>query len=377
MLYLNNAATGFPKTDAVAQALARAVMTPPHNPYREACHDGDAVMLTRERLAALVGCSSAERVIFTSGATAALNMLIGGLLKPGEHLVTSRAEHNAVLRPVHREARCRAIRHTLVSCDRLGRVNPAQVAAAIEHDTRLVCLAHVGNVTGAVLDIAAVHALCQARRIPFIIDAAQSLGNIPIHAEDYPWAAIVFAGHKSLGGPMGVGGFILGRELDPEPWLVGGSGVFSESMDMPTALPLRYEAGTPNEPGIIALGVALEQLSEFGVAASGAHKRLLVAQLEEALGSCPALAWHAVPSAENPCGIVSLTMKGWSPRDLGYVLDQSFNIKTRSGLHCAPLIHEALGSAPEGTLRVSFSRFTSPADISAFAKAIVDIRGAA
>lgn len=376
MVYLNNAASSFPKPPEVAQAMLHSLMAPPRNPYREAGHDGDAGMDCRRKLARLINCRDSERIIFTGSATLALNMVLGGLLRSGGLAISSQAEHNAILRPLAYHERRGTTRRCLIPCDGTGRIDIAGLVAALSPAVQAVCLSHVSNVTGLVTDIMSVHDGCQSRRIPLIIDAAQSMGCVPLSIENLPWAVVVFAGHKCLGGPPGTGGFVLGREINPEPWFVGGVGIHSEGDDMPAGLPMRFEPGSPNEPAIEGLSAALDDLAASGILSCGAHKSLCTQALFDGLRDLAGIHWFCAPPSANPSGIVSFTLDGWSATDLSYVLDQSYGIKTRPGLHCAPLIHQALGTRPDGTLRISFSRYTTLDDVAAACSAIREIRTA-
>ncbi len=371
MHYFNNAATSYPKPPAVADAVAKCLSSIPHTPYREAGAEVAPFWECREHIASFFGSTKPERVILTSGATASLNMLINGLIRPGSHIITSQAEHNSVLRPLQLAAWSNSAQVTCLRCGELGAVDPELVGRSICSDTSLVVLNHTSNVTGYVQDLKAIYSQCARRGVPLVIDAAQFSGSTPVLLDEMPLAAVVFAGHKGLGGPGGVGGFVLGSDLSPAPWLVGGTGILSELQEMPKALPLRYEPGVPNDAGMAGLTAACRELRSFGPAKASEHLNGLVATLRERLADCPSIRWYA--AGYNPSGIASFTVKGWDVRDLGYVLENSFGCLVRTGLHCAPLLHSTLGTYPQGTIRVSFSRFTTVDELELLIKAIREI----
>ena len=376
MRYFNNAATSYPKAPEVIQAVAAALSDPPHNPYRDGGQGDDDSLVCRRLIAELFGCDSPERVVFTASATLGINMLLGGLKRDGGHLVTTCAEHNAVLRPVARMERLENVSCTRVDCGPLGQVSAEAILEALRPDTFAVVLAHTSNVTGWVQDIPGIYRVCSDRKVPLIVgcSAVFPVSGCCLFVKCL-WGPWSLQATRGLGGPSGTGGFILGGELSPEPWFVGGTGIWSDLSEMPASLPLRYEAGVPNHIGISGLAAACRSLSSYGPVRAASHLRGLVSRLSDALHGCRGLAWFS--AADNPSGIVSFNLAGWSPRDLGYVLEQSFGFAVRSGLHCAPRIHSAMGTFPDGTVRVSFSRFTTDEDVDVLAQAILQLGEAA
>lgn len=368
MRYFNNAATSYPKPPQVVEAVSDALLSAPWNPHRDSGAGKDPALECRRRLCALFGASRPERVVFTSGATLSVNMLLNGLVPDWGHIVTSQAEHNAVLRPVYQLVRSRAARVTLLPCGPLGQLAPEELARAVDQGASVVVLSAINNVTGWVQDLAAVYDICSRRRVPLILDCAQFAGTLPTPAAEMPLAAWVFAGHKGLGGPTGIGGFVLGDAVELEPWLVGGTGILSELEGMPQTLPLRFEPGVPNDVGIRGLSAACACLLEAGPATVTQGLNDLVSLFKQRCDRIPGVEWHAAEF--NPAGIVSLRLSNWPVSDLGYVLEHSFGCRVRCGLHCAPLLHRAMGTYPDGTLRISFSRFQTSEDVEVVAQAL-------
>lgn len=376
MVYLNNAATHYPIPTAVADAVRRSLLEPPVNTQRETGAGEDHLLDCRTRLAQLFGAPDPARVILAANATEALNLAIHGLAPgSGVHVVTTQTEHNAVLRPLYGRRAAGQVDLTIVPADGAGIMHPDDIAAALRPNTRLVVANHVSNVTGRVLDVRALYGLCYKRHgVPLLIDASQSAGAVAIDLGDMPGAALAFTGHKGLMGPPGTGGLLVGRELELAPWKLGGIGIHSVDEGMPDIWPLRFEPGTPNVPAFHGLTVALRCLSEEGLALRAERRRSLTDQLLSFLRSQRGYTVYSPAAAHNPCGTVSFRLEGWTCADLGYVLKESFGIHVRTGLHCAPLIHQAIGTFPDGTVRVSLSSCTSPADIEALVAALGTIQ---
>lgn len=376
MVYLNNAATHHPLPGAVVEAVRLGLLEAPVNTHRDTGGGEDHLLDCRTLLTRLFGTADPARVILAANATEALNLAIHGLLSgTGGHVVTTQTEHNAVLRPLYGRQRAGHIRLTIVPADGLGAVNPAAIAAALRPDTRLVVVNHVSNVTGRVLDIGALHSLCYRRcGVPLLIDASQSAGAVSIDLGAMPGAALAFTGHKALMGPPGTGGLLVGSDLDLEPWKLGGIGIHSVDEAMPEIWPLRFEPGTPNVPAFRGLAAALRCLQGEGLAARAERRRHLTARLMAFLQSQAAYTLYSPAAADNPCGTVSLRLAGWACADVGYVLKESFGIHVRTGLHCAPLIHHALGTFPEGTVRISLSSANTATDIQAVIDALATLQ---
>jgi cysteine desulfurase family protein len=372
--YLNNAATSFPKPAAVADAVARCLASPPLEPGRSGGGD-DTSALCREELAGLLGVGEPKQIVLLPSATHALNLVIWGLLQSGGHVVTTVLEHTSVTRPLAHLAGERGVMVTHVEADADGGIPCGAIASALRRQTRLVVLTHAGNVTGAVQPVAEIADLCATHDIPLLIDAAQTVGAVPIVHQQLPGRVfIAFAGHKGLLGPTGVGGLIVPDDRLPQT-IVGGTGIRSESLTHPSELPLRHEAGTPNLPGLAGLAAGVRFVRERGVEAEGRHRHELVVECRRRLAELPGLRLLPLAGGDGRAGIVSFTMAGWSTAEVTFVLRSSFSLETRSGLHCAPLCHRFFGTAPEGTVRVSFGVFNDLDDVDRLAVALAGLAG--
>lgn len=369
-VYLNNAATTWPKPSEVVMAVQAALLSPPAEPGR-GVRVGDPVRSCREALASLFGVADPDRVCLLPSATYGLNLAIRGLLEvhAGSHAVATLLDHNSVLRPLHHLARDRALSLTLVPPDSHGRIRPGAVLEALRPETRLVVMPHASNVTGAVQPVEEIAAALAPQGVALLIDAAQSAGVIPIHLDAQPGRVFVaLAGHKGLYGPTGTGALLLPDAELPPLW-VGGTGVRSQSLYHPEELPLRLEAGTPNLPGLAGLRAGVAFVKQETVEHLGAHRHRCVQRLREALAHRPSLRLLPWPDEDGRAGVLSLCWDRASPAELAHLLFEGFDIETRSGLHCAPLAHPALGTHPQGTLRVSVSSETRDADLDAFVEA--------
>jgi cysteine desulfurase family protein len=373
-IYLDNAATANPKAPGVAAAMARSLedcnANPGHGAHRLAMAAAIAVLEARAALAELLGVGDPRRVVFTAGATAALNQAILGSLPQGGHVICTTWEHNAVLRPLWAWRRQRGGRVTVLR-PRPGRpLGVGDVLAALQPDTRLVVFTAASNVTGELTPVAEVGAELHRRGVRFLVDGAQAGGHLPLALDALPVDLWAFPGHKGLLGPQGIGLLVLAPGVEMEPVLLGGTGGRSEEEAAPAELPERFEAGTLNTPGILGLGAAAAFLAQEGIAALRARELARHAQLVEALRGIPGLELFTAPDPEQGVGVVSLRVAGWSSGAAAATLDRRFGICVRGGLHCAPLAHAALGTAPDGAVRLSVSPFTTPAEVDAAVAAL-------
>ena len=373
MIYFNNAATSHPKPDGVAQAVSECLVAPPSNPYRENVTRKSVVEVCRERLAELFRFSDASRVIFCSGSTEALNIAIHGLICDGGHVVTTSVEHNAVLRPLRYLESAGRATVEILPCKPPGFVSPETFAEALHKDTVLAVVNHVSNVTGVCLPVSEFYEICEARHIPLIIDASQSAGAVELDFSSMPLAALAFTAHKTLMGPKGIGGLLIGEQLDLKVWKSGGTGIRSDIETMPDLWPVKYEAGTMNEPGIAGLAASVGYVLEKKVPVLQNIKMELVRNAAEEMEKMPGLRIYSEHPEKNRCGIVCFNVNGWDADDIGYVLSDSFDIRVRTGLHCAPLIHKAIGTFPKGAVRASFSSFNTHEEIDIFVGALKTI----
>jgi len=377
-IYLDNAATSFPKPESVYRAVDHALRnvgaSPGRGGYRRGLDATRLVFEAREALAELFGIRDSSRTVFTASATEALNLAVSGLLRPGDHAITTIAEHNSVARPL-RLAESRGVEVTCLDCDRSGLLRPADLAHAIRKNTRLIVLSHCSNVTGAIQPIGEIGALAAKAGIPFLVDAAQSAGVIPINVEDLGVTLLAAPGHKGLLGPQGTGFLYLAEGIDPLPLMVGGTGTHSTDAEQPLEMPARYESGTLNVPGIAGLKAGVEFIRETGIETIRRKESLLVANLLEGLARIPGITLHGPPVGRERGGIVSFTLKGMDPAFIGFSLDRDYDIAVRVGLHCSPGTHRAIGTYPEGTVRVSPGYFNAPDDIEKLIAAVGEIAG--
>ncbi|MEE9912946.1 MAG: aminotransferase class V-fold PLP-dependent enzyme [Deltaproteobacteria bacterium] len=375
MIYFNNAATSYPKPEGTAQAMGKCLAEPPSNLYRENVTQKSSITGCREKIAKLFHFADPARVVFCSGATEALNIAVNGLAPEGGRVVTTILEHNAVLRPLYYLRSSGVIKLDIVPCRPPGDLAIGRLEKALPEDTRLVVVNHVSNVTGAELDIAEIYRVCESREIPLVIDASQSAGAIECDFSSMPLAAAAFTGHKALLGPKGVGGLIVGDQLDLRVWKSGGTGIRSDSESMPEAWPVKYEAGTLNEPGIAGLEYSVDFILARGISSFQKERMDLTRHLVAELERMEAVTIYSEQPEKNHCGIVCFNINDWPAADVGYILKDAFDIRVRTGLHCAPLIHKAMGTFPGGAIRVSFSASNHHGEVETFIRALRTITG--
>lgn len=375
-IYLDNAATSWPKPEAVYLAVDRFMREVGATPGRgghwreeEAARIADEA---RAALAELFNAPDPAGIAFTMNATQAINMALKGLLQPGDHVITSSIEHNAMWRPLKALER-RGVALTAVPCAADGTLDPADVRAAIRPDTRLIALLHASNVLGTILPIAEIGRIARDHGIPFLVDAAQTAGACPIDMEAMHIDLLAFPGHKGLYGPHGTGELIVRPGIRLETWIEGGSGTESAPETMPEVLPLRLEAGTQNAAGIAGLLAGVRFVQEVGVERIREHELALTGQLIEALRDVPGLAVLGPADLARRTAVVAVTVEGYVPDQLAAVLDQVFDIATRAGLHCAPQAHRTAGTLETGALRFSPGYFNTSGEVAEAAAALRSI----
>jgi cysteine desulfurase/selenocysteine lyase len=373
--YLDNASTTFPKPEQVIQAMARFWSTACVSPGRstfDLALEAEAVLEgCRKKLCDLFHGPSPDRVVFGYNATDALNLAIFGRLRGGGHVVSTRLEHNSVLRPIAHCVDDLGARATRVPFDGRGYVDPDDIRRAIEKDTRLVVVNHASNVLGTVQPVAEIGAICRAAGVPFCIDAAQSAGVIPIDMKEMNVDLVAFTGHKALLGPPGIGGLCVGEGVELAQTRAGGTGVRSVSRRHLEEYPFRLEYGTPNMLGIMGLSRGLDLVAEQGgVAAVHAREMELARVLWEALRETQGVTTYCADSLSRRMAVFAFNFDGMDPEQAGARLDVDFDVACRTGLHCAPLVHESIGTAPAGSLRISIGPTTALEDVEAGAAAI-------
>ena len=375
-VYLDNAATSWPKPPEVIAAMQAYLENGGGSPGRAAHGKSLAsarmVYETRDALSSLFNATSPDRVIFTKNATEAINLLLFGFLNPGDHVIVSSMEHNAVMRPL-RQLESRGVSLSVAACDSCGGLDPLTIKTALTPRTRLVLLVHASNVTGTLLPIAEVANIAREAGIRFAVDAAQTAGVHPIDVQSGGIDFLTFTGHKSLGGPQGTGGLVIGPDVDLRPLMFGGTGSASESENQPAFLPDKLESGTLNAIGIAGLGASLAALTEFGVENVLAHERKLMKLFRDGLKEMPDIEVYGPENTAESVGVLSLNVASRPCEEVGMELERNFDILTRTGLHCAPAAHRTIGTFGRGTVRFSVSRFNTESDIHAALEALSKI----
>jgi cysteine desulfurase / selenocysteine lyase len=381
-IYLDNAATSFPKPEAVYGAmdsynrnLGAAVG---RGAYQAGMDVLSHVRRCRKRAAEFLGAGSVEQIAFTFNGTDGLNIALHGLLKPGDHVVTTAMEHNSVLRPLRWLEKHRGVEVSIVPADQTGRIEPAEIRKTIQPNTRLIAMIHASNVTGTIQPIADASEIAQAAGVLFLVDAAQSAGHVAIDVQELGIDLLACPGHKGLMGPLGTGLLYLkpGIEEHVESLRQGGTGSQSEDDHQPDTLPDKYESGNHNAPGLVGLEAGLAWLAEQDPAKRRRHEMELTARFLEGVEGIPNIQVHGPHDPEQQVGVVSITLEGYEPQVLASILDENFQIQIRAGLHCAPLAHKTLGTLDTGgTARFSFGPFTTKEHIDAAVDALVEIAG--
>jgi cysteine desulfurase family protein len=379
-IYLDNAATSWPKPPEVYAAVERYqrdIGAPAgRSSYDEAIAVSGQIAECRRRLARLINAPAAERIAFAFNGTDALNLAIQGVLSPGDHVVTTVAEHNSVLRPLKSlEERC-GVEVTHVDCDAEGIVSPAAVAKALRGQTRLVAVTHASNVTGAIQPIDEIGQIAQSQGALMLVDAAQSLGHLPIDVQRLPIDLLAAPGHKGLLGPLGTGLLYIrpGVESRLRSLRQGGTGTQSEDPRQPTALPEAYEAGSLNVPGIFGLSASVEWLLNQGIEAVRRHEKELTGQLLEGLLPLANMTVYGPREAVRRVGVVLVSLPQLASQETAAILETSYHIQVRAGLHCAPLMHRKLGTFEQGGgVRFSIGPFNTADHIRAAIDAMGEI----
>lgn len=370
-IYMNNAATSFPKPPCVAEAARASLSELPGAANRGGIEDVSVFDLCRERLGALMNIELTERIVLLPNATAGLNLALFGFpFKRGDVVVTTLAEHNSVLRPLFELERRGVIKTVFITPDKSGRVGAGEVERAIEkNNARLCVFTHASNVTGAVNDAKAICSAAKKHGATALLDASQTLGFIDIDAADIGADMIAFTGHKYLLGPQGSGGLYVAENIELRPTLFGGTGVLSDLDTMPDAYPQHLEAGTGNETSFAGLAAALEW-----AAANPIDKNSVISRLDRLAEGIKGAGARLVEVKGERTPVLSFTLEGMSCADAGFLLEDSYDIICRTGLHCAPKIFAPIG-CEGGTVRLSMSRFTSDDEISEVIAAVSEIAG--
>lgn len=378
MVYLDNAATSYPKAPGVASAMADYVekvgATINRSSYASAQEAGLVTLSLRERLCRLFNHPDPTHAVLTPGATAGLNMVIKGLLRPGDHCLVSSMEHNAVMRPLVQLER-EGVAFERIPCDAQGRLRLEALPGMIKLNTRLVVMAHGSNICGTVQDAEAVGKICRERGVPFALDAAQTAGHIEVDFERFGLSALVVPGHKGLLGPQGIGALLLDADFARRltPLVAGGTGSASDSEELPDWMPDRFESGTPNMPGVYGWEAALGWLENTGIETLENHEKTLSKRFLEGIYGLKNVKLYGATVPEGRTGVFSVGFLNCDNAEAAWRLEREFGILTRCGLHCAPSAHKTLGSFPEGSVRFSTGWANTEADIDAALSAIAAI----
>ena len=367
MIYLDNAATTFPKPECVYTAMDKFLRERCANPgragYRMSVETEQEIVKARVTLAKFLGIKHPERMIFTFNATDALNMGIKGLLCEGDHVITSNLEHSSVSRPLTGLEKHGVITVTRVANSDDGFINADDIRNAIEANTKLIVCTHASNALGTIQPIREIGGVAREKEIMFMVDAAQTTGVCDIDVETQRIDMLAFTGHKGPFGPPGIGGLYVGENVKLQAWREGGTGFEPESLSQPETLPFKLESGTPNSVGIVGLRTGIEFCIKEGTDTIRTHERDLALRLIKGLEADDRFKIYGGRDENEKVGIVSLNIKGLNPGEVAAILDNRFNVAVRPGMHCAPHIHREIGTFPEGTIRVSPGYFNTVNDI--------------
>ena len=369
IIYLDNAATSFPKPREVVDAMVRFQEEVGANPgrsgHRLSIEAARIIYEARELAAELFGIRDSSRVIFGMNATDALNLGIRGILRAGDHVITSSMEHNSVMRPL-RWLEKEGLELTVIPCSPQGLLGPGDLRRAFKKNTKMCILNHGSNVVGTLQPLADVGEICRNAGIIFFVDAAQTAGAIPLNMEAQRIDLLAFTGHKALFGPQGTGGLVIGEGLDQKkmiPLKTGGTGSRSEFEEQPDFLPDLFECGTPNGIGLAGLKAGLDFIRETGMGKIREYEICLTDRLLQGLARIPRVTRYGLKKADKQCATVSFNIQGLAPSEVSLRLDEEFGVLCRVGLHCAPSAHKTIGTFPEGTVRFSLSYLNNEEEV--------------
>jgi cysteine desulfurase/selenocysteine lyase len=379
-IYADNAATSFPKPPEVLAAMCdyaeRSGASAGRGAYREAVEAGELLAACRGRIARLIHAEGPQRIVFALNCTEALNLALRGLLRRGDHVVTTRFEHNSILRPLH-ELAAAGVEAAFVPVDpATGRVDPNDIREAIAPNTTLIAIQHASNVTGVLQPLAEIARLARECGVLLLVDAAQTIGHVPIDVQGLGIDLLAFPGHKGLLGPLGTGGLYVRNGLEErlQSLVAGGTGSISELPTQPDFMPDKYESGSHNAIGLAGLAAAAEWLLARGVESLRRHEQQLCRRFLAGAAGIDGLTLYGPRDLEQRVGVFSVRVEGLEPAELSAVLESEFGVLTRSGIHCAPWAHDTLGThAGGGTTRLSFGPFTSEEDVDACVSALAAV----
>ena len=369
LIYFDNSATSWPKPPGVIEAMGVFINEIGANPGRSghqlAVEASRVVYAAREKVNALFNGPDPLRVIFGKNITEAINLVLMGFLKRGDHVITSSMEHNAVMRPL-RALEYQGVQVTVIPCTPEGGLEYQNVEKAIQENTNLIVINHGSNVTGTIMPIAEIGKIARKYSLLFLVDTAQTAGAYPIDMVDMNIDLLAFTGHKSLLGPMGTGGLVIGSRVDVskiEPLIRGGTGSRSEEEFQPEFIPDKFESGTQNAVGLAGLIEGINFIQQEGIKAIRQHEIDLISHLKEDLNKIPGIVIYAPRHSEDQTATLSFNISGKSPSEVGFMLDEDFGILSRVGLHCAPAAHKTIGTFPTGSVRFGLGIFNSHQEV--------------
>lgn len=367
-IYFDNSSTSFPKAPNVGRAMGEFIENGAFNinrgSYEGAYEAGSAVLDTREMLKDLFNCPNSKNVVFTPSVTYSLNFFIKGFLKPGDHVLVTSVEHNAVMRPLVQMEKL-GVEFDAVPCDEEGGVTADDFRAYIKENTKAIITTHASNVCGTIIPIEEIGALCKEKGLVYAVDTAQTAGILNIDMQKANIDFLAFTGHKGLLGPQGIGGFIASDKLEGliDPVISGGTGSLSDSEEIPDFLPDRFESGTLNLPGIIGLHQALVYLKEAGIDNMRNEKMEITKYFLDQVKEIDGVRIAGKKTVEGRLGVVSIDFEGFDNSIVSFYLSSKYKIMTRVGMHCAPRAHKTLKTFPQGTVRFSFSHFNTKEEV--------------
>lgn len=376
MIYLDNAATTFPKPKAVYKNVMEAMTKYGANPGRGshamAIEGARIIYETRELLAQLFNLDDPMRVILTFNATDGLNMAIKGILKSGDHVVTTAMEHNSVLRPI-KELESIGVQNTIVSCAQDGCIKVEDIENAIKSNTKLVVTTHVSNLTGTIFPIEKIGEMCKRKKVLYMVDGSQSAGVLEIDMAEHHIDLLAVPGHKGLLGPQGTGALLINCDADIKQIKDGGTGSESSSLHQPNFYPDKLEAGTHNLPGIAGLNAGLKYILKRGTKSILSHEKSILELFIKEMRKNPKIKIYGPESIDLRSGVVPINIEGKDSSEVAYILDTEYNIAVRPGLHCAPLAHKTIGTDKLGAVRFGVGPFTKKTEILTAVKALNEI----
>jgi cysteine desulfurase family protein len=345
---------------------------PGRSGHKLALEAGRAIYETRELICQLFNIDNPMQIIFTSNATDSLNLAIKGILKNGDHVITSSMEHNSVIRPIKTLEEI-GVENTVVQCDKQGFIDVKDIVKAIKENTKMIAITHASNVTGTVMPIDEIGKLAKENNLILLVDAAQTAGVYDIDVKKMNIDMLAFPGHKGLMGPQGTGGLYIREGIDMRQMKEGGTGSKSESLYQPEIVPDRYESGTPNTPGIVGLGAGIKFIIEKGIENIRKHEEYLTDYMLNELKKIDMVNIYGPQDAKKQASVISINIGDLDSSELSFILDKAFDIAVRSGLHCAPLAHKTIGTFEQGTVRFSIGYFNTKEDIDQSIEAIKKI----